>query len=227
MTIEQLQRQLSAAADDGAAPPTRVAVTEVYRIGLRRRRTRRWFSFAVVTVAVAGATGGLTAVFAAPAGWTGLAGADPVAPAAPEPDAPAGSCRAFATEVSAALESALPTGIRWERPELPPGADTADCGGGGLFWVSFTYDGERGRLGFEGGTGTAETDACDPDRRPVRCEQIDGGEIGHLDGADEYGVLLAHGQAFFFLGFAGGGSHPLTTEQLAAAARRIAERIRD
>jgi hypothetical protein len=221
MTIEQLQRQLSAAADDGAAPPTRVTVTEVYRVGLRRRRTRRWFSFAVVTVAVAGATGGLTVAFAGPAG---SAGTDPVAPAAPDPAAPAGGCRAFAAEVSAALESALPAEIRWERPDLPPAADAADCGGGGLFWVSFTYDGERGRLGFEGGTGTAQTDACDPARRPVRCEQIDGGEIGHLEGGDEYGVLLAHGQTFFFLGFTGGRGHPLTTEQLATAARRIAER---
>jgi hypothetical protein len=222
MTIEQLQRQLAAAADDSTAPPTRVTVTDVYRIGLRRRRTRRWFSFAVVTVAVAGATGGLTAAFAGPAG------PDPVAPAAPdiapEPAAPAGSCRAFATKVGTALESALPREIQWERPELPPDAEAADCGGGGLFWVSFTYDGEQGRLGFEGGTGMAGSDACAAARQPVRCEQFDGGKIGHLDG-DEYGVLLAHGQTFFFLGFAGGGGRPLTTDQLATAARRIAARI--
>lgn len=224
MTIEQLQRQLATAADDGAAPPTQVTVTDVYRIGVRRRRTRRWFSFAVVTVAVAGATGGLTAAFAGPAGPDPVAPAAPD-PAAPEPDAPAGSCRAFATEVSAALESGLPREIRWERPVLPPDAETVDCGGGGLFWVSFTYDGEQGRLGFEGGTGKADSDACDPARRPVRCEEIDGSEIGHLDGPDEYGVLLAHGPTFFFLGFAGGGGRPLTTDQLAAAARRIAARL--
>lgn len=221
-TIEQLRRELTSAVEDGPAPPTRVTVTEVYRIGLRRRRTRRWFSFAVATVAVAGAAGGVAAAVSR------AAGVDEVAPEAGAPAAGVavpGDCRALADEVTASLESALPREIRWERPELPPEASGADCAGGGLFWVSFTYGDERGRLAFEGGTRAGPSDACDPDRRPVRCEPIDGGEVGHLDGVGEYGVLLAHGGTFFFLGLADGGARPLTTDQLAAAARRIAREV--
>jgi hypothetical protein len=228
MTIEELRRELSWVVDEATAPPSRVTATEVYRVGVRRRRARRWFSFAVVTVAVAGAAGGVTAVVDARAAQApAVPGGPPDASARAGEAAPAGSCRALAEKVSASVEAALPTEIGWSAPRLPAGQEGASCGDGGLFWLSFTYRGQRAELGFEGGV-RATGRACDPGRPVVDCEDFDGGQVGHLNGGEEYGVLLRRdrGGVFFFLGVVGpAGERPFTTYELSAAARRIAEEV--
>jgi hypothetical protein len=245
MTIEQIQRHLAVAAEDGPVPPTRVTVAEVYRAGVRRRRVRRWFSFAIVTVTAAGVTGGVTAIvghqlISAPPPPGGMpdstvptpaptsgSGSPPQesSPQEPSPQVVASAfrCAQLADEVAASLRSVLPE-LRWGKPRLPEGQETADCGSSGLFWLTFTYGGEDRELGFEGGSGFTDR-GCDPERRPVRCEQFAGGEVGHLARGDEYGVLLRRdrGGVFFFLGISDGGTdQPLSTDQLSAAAQRIA-----
>jgi hypothetical protein len=219
-----------------------VTVAEVYRAGVRRRRVRRWFSFAIVTVTAAGVTGGVTAIvghqlISAPPSPGGIPDSTVPTPAptsgsgSPPQESPprvvagARRCAQLADEVAASLRSVLP--VELGKPRLPEGQETADCGSGGLFWLSFTYRGEDRELGFEGGSGSADR-GCDPGRRPVRCEQVDGGEVGHLANEGEYGVLLRRdrGGVVFFLGISGGGTdQPLSTDQLSAAAQRIATEV--
>lgn len=223
MTIDQLQRQLSDAVAEEFAPPTRVTAAQVYQAGLRRRRARRWFSVAVVTVTAAGVTGGATALAVQRAAESPAqidAGSVPVGQGW-------STCKELADEVWAVTVTALPGDARLLETELPPGQDSADCSTGGLFWAEIRYDEQKLRLGFEGGTGMTES-ACDPARRPARCERFPGGEIGHLGGSDEYGVLYQRdrGGVYFFLGLPDGGAdHQLTTDQLAAAASRIGDKV--
>jgi hypothetical protein len=228
MTIEQIQRHLIEAADD-PAPPTRVTVAAVYRAGLRRRRVRRWCSVAALGFTAVGVAGGATVVSTAPSAPSGGSATLPryaPAHAAPSAPLPPRSCRDLALAVAGATKSVLPDGIRWEAPELPPGEDGAECDTGGIVWLTFSYRGQQGRLGFEGGTGFDDR-GCAPDRKPVRCEQIDGGEVGHLSDNGEYGVLLSRSGVYFFLGLmdARPGKQPLTTDELSKAAQKVAEEV--
>jgi hypothetical protein len=228
MTIEQIQRHLMEAAEE-SAPPTRVTVAAVYRAGLRRRRVRRWCSVAALGFTAVGVAGGAAVVNAAPSaplGGPATASRNASAQVASPAPLPPRSCRTLAVAVASATRSALPQGIRWEAPELPSGAEYADCAGGGIVWLSFSYQGQHGRLGFEGGVGFDDR-GCAPDRKPVRCEQIDGGEVGHLRGDAEYGVLLSRAGVYFFLGLMDTrpGKQPLTTDELSTAAQRVDEEV--
>lgn len=132
------------------------------------------------------------------------------------------SCVTVAATVRDAAASALPDGARWGQPRLPEGAAPGQCGTGGLFWLPFQYRGHEAELGFEGGTGMTQQ-GCDPERRPVRCQEIDGGEIGHLDSPEEYGVLFERDGLYFFLGLEPTAADPdFTTDQLADAAEAVA-----
>jgi hypothetical protein len=233
MTIEQIQRHLAEAADDGPAPPTRVTVAEVYRAGMRRRRVRRWCSVAAVGVTAVGVAGGAAVVNASvpaaplsPGGSVSTARPTPtgrVVTAQPPPRPR--TCRQLAAAVTTATESALPGGIRWGVPELPEDTENADCTNGGIVWLTFTYQGRERRLGFEGGDGFADR-GCAPARKPVKCEQIAGGEVGHLAGNKEYGVLLSRSDVYFFLGVVDAGPRePLTTDELSKAAQHIAVEV--
>ena len=243
MTIDQIQQQFAAAADDAFAPPARVSSAEVYRAGVRRRRMRWWVSgtaVAAVAVAIAGGAVAVTSPEAQqPASTVGpqstTAPAIPPRPpgptaAPPDPATTASplvgvykSCLGLADAVTSVLTRELPAEITWSEPDVPADQAAESCAGGGIFWVTFTLQGQTRKLGFEGGPG-ATGRGCDPERQPVRCDQFPGGEVGHLDSPDEYAVVLSRDDGLlFFLGIMDGGTtQPITTAQLAKAAQQIA-----
>jgi hypothetical protein len=137
----------------------------------------------------------------------------------------------FAESVMAVLRTSLPADLQWDVPTFVD--DTVagsyvcdnDEGLGGIFWVRFTRAGKQHQLAFEGGSGTSDA-GCDPTRQPARCEKIPGGEIGHLANAEEYAVLYGANNITFYLGMSEPGTNqPLTTDQLAAAAKEIAHTV--
>jgi hypothetical protein len=224
VTTEQLHHHLSSAADDDTAPPTRVTAVDVYRSGLRRRTRRRWFTGAAAVATLAVATVGVTTVVTGPSG-----GGSQVGGVTQQDYTPADTkCRTVAATARDAAADTLPSDVTWGEPRFfADSAAEADCAGGGLFWIPFAHEGADWQLGFEGGTGMDDP-GCDPSRQPVECQKIDGGEIGHLNSPDEYGVLYGRQGVFFFLGLSAADDQPLpdskpfTTDQLAETAQAIA-----
>jgi hypothetical protein len=201
-------------ADAVAEPPvTSVTAADTYRRG-RRRRTATRAGTACAVVAVLALSGlAATQLRPGPDGDGPLVALDPL-PATPT------RCADLAEAVKSVAAATLPTEVEWTGTRLPEGAD--DCTGGGLFWVSFRFEGGEHTLGFEGGT-SAEGKPCDPERKVVRCDKDGGGyEIGHYRATDDYGVLLGGDNLFFFLGLDDGVDPPLTTDQLALVAKEIA-----
>jgi hypothetical protein len=250
MTIEQIQRQFAVAADDDLAPPTRVRGADVYRAGLRRRWARRCLSGTAAAAVLVAGVGAVVAVAgdhrSAPvspgSGRVIPAPTGPV-PAPPRPSAtttpprtapprtgtPAmgRTCEQFAADVADAIASALDDPIAWGEPRVVPDANgKAPCEKGGIFWIDFMLSGTSRRLAFEGGRGDVRP-GCDATRPLVNCEQIPRGQIGHYAGSDEYGVLFSRTDGvYFFLGIADQATtHPLTTKQLAHAAKRVADDV--
>ncbi|GAA4713357.1 hypothetical protein [Phytohabitans rumicis] len=215
MTIDQLHRHLSTAAEDDLAPPTRVTASAVYLAGRRRRTRICWSAGAAAVTTLALASAGVATLVTGQSGGHLAGGSEDFTPADP-------SCRTVAETVRDAAASVLPDGIQWEAPRLNEGTADQPCDTGGLFWLPFEYQGRDGELGFEGGTGMTER-GCDPERKPAKCQEIEGGEIGHLNNSEEYGVLYSRDGVFFFLGLSRGQGEPtLTTDQLADAARVVA-----
>src|SRR5215211_3971840 len=189
MTIEQIQDHIASAADDTFAPASQVSGVEVYRAGLRRRRTRRWLSATVATAVAVVVAGGAAAVVrtAEPVPVSpGGPGADKTSPTPAfrlvwpyggPPGPVARSCTEFATMVMKSIAGALPPEITWSGPELPEVPTGSSCESGGIFWVRFTLQGQSRRIGFEGGVEMSGTRGCDPARHPVRCDTFPGGEV--------------------------------------------------
>ncbi len=234
---EQHIHHLLTDAANVTAPPTGVTAAMVYRAGVRRRRARQWLAGAALVTAVAVAAGGATVVSnrSGSVPWSpGASGTQSAAPRSPSPSPSPGSttgtpthrtCRQLAESVTAVLRTALPADLQWESPFLMEGGDAGSCDTGGLFWVRFTRAGKRYQLGFEGGSGQSLA-GCDATRQPARCEEVPGGEIGHLANAQEYGVLYGANNIYFFLGFSEPGTkQPLTTDQLSDAAKQIAHTV--
>ncbi|HYN94523.1 MAG TPA: hypothetical protein VES42_11795 [Pilimelia sp.] len=214
MVTDDIERVLAVAADDSTAPPSGVEATPVYRAGRLRRRLWYAGTGAAATTTALALTGGYLALAGTPAD-------EPVDVGARPPGAKS-SCGQLAEAVTETLRSALPADLEWSQPTVPEGAEAADCERGGLFWVKFVVAGQEHQLGFEGGA-EPQGRGCDPTRDVVRCEQIPGGEVGHLASRDEYGVLLRNKDAYFFLGLSDPGTEqPVTTAQLSQAAQRVA-----
>lgn len=228
MTTEQLHHHLSAAADDDGAPPTRVTAADVYRSGMRRRTRTRWLTGAAAVATLVVAAAGVGAVVTGPSDGAQVGGAR-VGGAPPQDFTPADTkCRTIAATARDAAASVLPAEIRWAEPKFyEDSAAEMDCAAGGLFWIPFSYQGANWQVGFEGGTGMTG-EGCDPARQPVKCQKIDGGEIGHMDSPAEYGALYSRDGVFFFLGLQTGddtplpAQKPLTTDELASAAEAVA-----
>jgi hypothetical protein len=200
-------------ADAVAEPPvTAVTAAGTFRRG-RRRRTAIRAATAGAVVAVLAVSGVAVAQWwPSPRGEPTLVALDPLA-ATPT------RCADLAAAVKSVAEATLPAEIEWTGIRLPEGA--ADCPGGGLFWLSFRFEGGDHTLGFEGGT-SAEGKACDPERQVTRCDDDGGFEIGHYRAATDYGVLLGGKGLFFFLGLDDGADPPLTTDEMALVAKEIA-----
>lgn len=224
MTIEQLHQHLGAAVDDETAPPTRVTAEDVYRTGVRRRTRTRWLTGAAAATALVVAAVGVTTVVTGPSG-----GGSEVGGVTQQDFTPADTkCRTVAETAREAAAATLPSEARWQEPSfLEDSVAETDCARGGFFFLPFVYEGMNWQLGFEGGTGINER-GCEPDRQPVKCQEIDDGEIGHLNSPNEYGVLYSRNGLLFFLGlqFTEEGalpdSKPFSTAQLADTAQAMA-----
>jgi hypothetical protein len=233
-STQTIQRLMAEAAQQ-PPPPMHATPEGLFRAGVRRRRRRHWLAGAATIAVVILAAGGASALVGH--GGTGSAPADPDFGGAPsvtatptvlatrgatvEPGGP-GTCAQLAADVAGAAGAALPD-LRFSSPRLPQGAATADCATGGLFWFTVTRGGVAFELGFEGGSGVSGQQGCDSSRSLKRCDVIPGGEIGHIDGGGEFGVLFERGDVYFYLGLSDPRTDRLTTDELAEAATRIAD----